>query len=237
MSHYSFDTNYECCLQHFCTTYLSYGLKDWGQTPIDVFKDGGCENMQTIEGLFSIRTPDSIAYVSVDGKDYILTANEGDDKEYGDFEEKQKSKDIFDGNKLGFEGMTANADVFDPSDATKGTSAMFNGDCEGDDCATKMRLSVGSSMIDYSDPTAPNIERLVAFGGRGISIYEVVSDTLELVWDSGSEFESKGCEFFPWAHGGIQDEEFAPINGTLFNLADDGLKETILEVSFSKISY
>jgi len=186
--------------------------------------------MQTIDGLFSIRTADSIAYVSVDGKDYILTANEGDDKEYGDYEEKQKSKDIFDGTSLGFNNMTADPSVFDPSDSTKGTSAMFNGDCEGDDCQKKLRMTIGSSMIDYSDPTSPNIERMVIFGGRGISIYEVTSsNAINLVWDSGAEFEIEGCKAFPWAHGGIQDEEFAPIGGTLYNL-DKGLQETIDEV-------
>jgi len=206
---------------------FSYGLKDWSQTTIDVIKDDGCENMQKIEGLYSIRTPDSIAYVSVDGKDYILTANEGDDKEYGDFEEKQKSGDIFDGDTIALKDMTANPSVFDEGE---GTSAMFNSECEGDNCSKKMRMSVGSSMIDYSDPTKPNIERMVIFGGRGISIYEV-SDSLKLIWDSGDEFEKEGCKAYPWAHGGIQDEEFAPVGGTLYNMADDDLKETIEEVN------
>ena len=41
-----------------------------------------------------MRMPDSIAVYSAGGQDYIITANEGDDKEYGDFEEKQKFKDV-----------------------------------------------------------------------------------------------------------------------------------------------
>ena len=88
-----------------------------------------------------------------------MTANDGDDKECGDFEEKQKSKDIFDETSLGFAGMTADVDIFYPNNATKGTSAIFNRDCKGGDCATKMRVTVGSSMVDYSDPTIPNIEK------------------------------------------------------------------------------
>ena len=211
--------------------YKSYGLKDWSEFTIDVFKDGGCANMQTIPGLYSLRNADSITIVSVDGKDYILTANEGDDKEYGDFEEKVKSKDIFNGDSIDFKGMTANADIFDPADFTAGSSYMFNKDCEGDNCSTSMRMSVGSSMIDYSNPAAPNIEKMVIFGGRGISIFEVTSDSLNFVWDSGDELEKEGCEAFPWAHGGIQDEEFAAVGGTLYNLSGDGLKETIEEVS------
>lgn len=74
-------------------------------------------------------------------------------------------------------------------------------------CATSMRLTVGSSMIDYSDPTAPMIKKIVAIGGRGISIYRLTDDGLDLVWDSKDEFEREGCAAFPWAHNGIQDEE------------------------------
>ena len=34
--------------------------------------------------------PDSIAAFTLDGKDYLLFAEEGDDYTYGDFEDKQK---------------------------------------------------------------------------------------------------------------------------------------------------
>lgn len=85
-------------------------------------------------------------------------------------------------------------------------------------------------MVDYSDPTAPVIKKLVAIGGRGVSIYKLTNDGLDLVWDSGDEFEREGCAAFPWAHNGIQDEEFADINGTLY-MADDGLRETLVEMN------
>lgn len=35
--------------------------------------------MPKVPGLFSLRSPDSIAVTVVDGETYILTANEGDD--------------------------------------------------------------------------------------------------------------------------------------------------------------
>ena len=71
-------------------------------------------------------------------------------------------------------------------------------------CANSMRLTVGTESIDYSDPTAPIFKKLVAIGGRGLSIYKFSDEGLELVWDSGDEFEREGCAAFPWAHNAIQ---------------------------------
>jgi hypothetical protein len=85
-------------------------------------------------------------------------------------------------------------------------------------------------MVDYSDPKTPVINKLVGIGGRGISIYKLEDSGLTLVWDSGDEFEKEGCAAFPWAHNGIQDEEFADVNGTLY-MADEGLRETIDELN------
>ena len=90
-----------------------------------------------------------------------------------------------------------------------GQSKYFNNECgemEGspDWCANSMRLTVGTESIDYSDPTAPIFKKLVAIGGRGLSIYKFSDEGLELVWDSGDEFEREGCAAFPWAHNAIQ---------------------------------
>lgn len=57
----------------------AYGLKSWEETPIDIIEDDGCATMPTVPGLFSVRTPDSIAVINVDGQTYVATANEGDD--------------------------------------------------------------------------------------------------------------------------------------------------------------
>jgi hypothetical protein len=56
-----------------------YGLKSWEETPIDIIEDDGCATMPTVPGLFSVRTPDSIAVINIDGDTYVATANEGDD--------------------------------------------------------------------------------------------------------------------------------------------------------------
>ena len=189
--------------------------------------------MPIVEGLKSVRTPDSITVIVVGDETYIATANEGDDLEYGDFEEKLKSKDVFDGAALGLLNASVDPAIFDPANPMSGLSKHFNSACEDEGlewCADSMRLSIGSSMIDYSDPTAPVIKDIVAIGGRGISVYKLNDDGLELVWDSADEFEKAGCAAFPWAHNGIQDEEFSDVGGSLW-LADEGIRETLEEMN------
>ena len=64
------------------------GLKSWAATKIDTVKDGECI-LETKPGFATMRMPDSIAAFTLDGKDYLLFAEEGDDYTYGDFEDKQ----------------------------------------------------------------------------------------------------------------------------------------------------
>lgn len=54
----------------------SYGLKSWEETPIDVVEDDGCSLMPTVEGLYSLRSPDAIRLVTAGEDTYIITANE-----------------------------------------------------------------------------------------------------------------------------------------------------------------
>lgn len=207
------------------TNIFPYGLKSG--FPVDLVEDGGCAMMPTVEGLYFLRSADSIASFEKDGENYIVTANEGDDVEYGDYGEKVKGKDVFNGTTILFPGMTADDSVLQ-------TAKYFHAKCDAtteEFCASSMALSIGTTMTNFSNVTSPNIYRMVALGGRGISIYKVKEDDLELVWDSGDEFERMGCEAFPWSHNGIQDEEFAAVDGVLYNRSDDDLRATIEELN------
>ena len=162
-------------------------------------------------GLDFLRSVDGIAAFEKDGVQYIVTANEGDDVEYGDYAEKLKGEDIFNGGEIAFSGMTADPSIFDPTDPTTGTSAFFNAACNDTVtayCAPGLGFTVGTATIDYSDPTAPKIVRLTGIGGRGVSIYKMGNESkgLELVWDSADSFEREGCSAYPWAHNSVTDE-------------------------------
>lgn len=214
-----------------------YGLKDWGTVPIDVVEDEDCL-LQTIEGLYTLRSADAIATVTKDGIDYIVTANEGDDVEYGEYAERVRGSSIFVNTTVGYPNMTADPIILSNSSITEGTSRFFNSDCNDTNaetpfCTGGMRFTLGSSMFDYSNPEAPNLYRMVGIGGRGITIFKITDSGLEEVWDSADELERQGCAAFPWAHNSIQDEEFAPVGGPFYNSLplDDGLRETIDEVN------
>jgi hypothetical protein len=60
----------------FPCRWYSYGLKSWEETPIDIIEDDGCSSMPTVEGLYSLRSPDAIKLVTVGEDIYIITANE-----------------------------------------------------------------------------------------------------------------------------------------------------------------
>jgi hypothetical protein len=61
-----------------------YGLKSWTTTAnnegVDIVKDDGCSQFVQNDALYSVRAPDGMALVTIDGENYVLTADEGDDK-------------------------------------------------------------------------------------------------------------------------------------------------------------
>jgi hypothetical protein len=194
-----------------------YGLKDLTTGPgADIVKDGECK-LVTNPCLFLARSPDGIATVEYEGVNYVLLAEEGSDFDLGDYEEKADSNDIFQGNgTFAYSNFTFDASFFAEGDSSAGCSANFNAECESNDLpwCSNFELTVGSSAVDYTDPTAPKMNRIVGFGGRGISIFRVPSNVqqqITMVWESGSEFEERTCADFPWANNALTDEEFAPI--------------------------
>ena len=176
-------------------------LKDWstagGTDGIDTVKDDACV-LQHKPGFKTMRMPDAVTVMQIDGTDYILSANEGDDKEYGDFESKQKFKDVLD-------SATEFDNDFSEFTCAPGACTDAAANFEG----TKMSITIGSSAVDYSNTSAPLFKGAVGFGGRGVSIW--TASNLSLVWDSGSMFEKEQCAAYPWAHNTVADEEFASI--------------------------
>jgi len=198
----------------------AYGLKSWAALGIDLVKDKACD-LTVYSGLYSMRNPDSIAVVNVDNVDYILTANEGDDKEYGDYEEKWKAKDLISSSGTPKpKGMTI---------TQQAKTAYLSQNSDGAD--SKRRLSVGSSAVDYTNSSAPQIHKTVMFGGRSLSIYKRLHSGLNLTWDSGSQLEEESCKNFNWAHNGVQDEEFSPVNGAMYNISSTKMKKTLDEMN------
>jgi hypothetical protein len=168
-----------------------YGLKPATTLGVDIVDDGECK-LVTNPCLYLGRTPDGIFSLQYEGVNYVLTADEGSDFDLGDYEEKFDSQDLFLKNgTFAFEGWTFADDFFVPGDPSKGCTANFNADCEnlGLEWCSNFEMSVGSSAVDYSNPASPKFERIVGFGGRGISVFKIpesTSERISLVWDSVS---------------------------------------------------
>jgi len=72
-----------------------YGLKDHAEAPIDIDSSDKACVPKTYPNLFALRSPDSIRTIRYNGKLYVLTANEGDDKEFGPYADMQEAGTLF----------------------------------------------------------------------------------------------------------------------------------------------
>lgn len=240
-----------------------YGLKDHGEIPIDInSKDKAC-NGKTYANLFSMRNPDSIRVIQYNGKRYVLTANEGDNKDYFGFEDNIQAAEVFQvssaklrrdippdrsdiltifvtfqGEAFTLKSMQVPKSVFDSLSSLGGTvTAPFNSNCTGIDCVGSVEISLGSSAIDYQlDPKNPTFQRMVLFGGRGFTIYELPEnpdELLKLVHDSADDMERTSCEYLPWAYNSELSEDYAMAdnmsNNTAFQFGDEDFQQELRE--------
>jgi hypothetical protein len=134
---------------------------------------------RTFEGLHGIYMPDAIDSYTAGGETYLVTANEGDAREWGDYIEPARVADLED-------------DGYGPV-CDDSPLAGFTGD------ADLGRLNV--TIANGFDADAGCYSELYAFGGRSFSIWTTGG---EQVFDSGDAFEqithAAAPEFFNSNH-------------------------------------
>lgn len=113
--------------------------------------------------IFGMYMPDAIDYYTVGGTGYIVTANEGDAREYDTFEEERK---------------------LDDSDYNLDPTVFPN--------ALILELENNLGDINVSNASGntdddPEFEEIHVYGGRSFSIFE--ANTGNIVYDSGNDFE------------------------------------------------
>ncbi|NOI98237.1 alkaline phosphatase [Vibrio kanaloae] len=166
------------------------GGKPWDSAQLDASnKDKNIGNLQSYAMLEGLYMPDSITSYTVDGNTYIVTANEGDGREYG-IKTTQKMCD-----EKGFEW---------DGDDYQGTE---NYTTEKDFCITYVDEVRGKKLdVDANHPLAGALkdnkqlarlkvikpqgtlaadQKVQAFGSRSFSIWD---ESGELVFDSGDDF-------------------------------------------------
>jgi hypothetical protein len=129
-------------------------------------RDGGIKIRNA--PIFGMYLPDTIAAYSFGGKTYLVTANEGDVRDYDGFSEEARISTL----KL------------DPT--------AFPDATELQKPANLGRLKVTNTMGDTDGDG--DFDKLFSFGGRSFSIW---TDDGELVFDSGDDFEQITADALP----------------------------------------
>ena len=125
--------------------------------------------------ILGVYMPDSIDVIEKDGMTYLLTANEGDATEWEEFVNVKDFKKIKDSIQL------------DPS--------LFKGFTQQEAEATFERMKSSGDYDKLEVLTDRGNDAIYTLGGRSFSIWN--ADTMELVFDSGSEFEEITAERYP----------------------------------------
>jgi len=77
------------------TSVNALGKRSVSEQAMDITDDGFANPVVgNPANIFALYQPDTIQSIQIDGKDYYVTANEGDDREYGDYEDLEKAKKL-----------------------------------------------------------------------------------------------------------------------------------------------
>ncbi|WP_162611095.1 choice-of-anchor I family protein [Flavonifractor sp. An91] len=153
------------------TGVYSAGFEDYSVTPVDIDKEDEKYNPQRYEGLLGIRMPDGIAAFEVNGTTYLVTANEGDSREWGDYLNENEAK----------KGAASPAGNI-KEDQVGGKVVYFGEEAENE----------SAKGYDGLDKTKDYL-----FGGRSFTVYEVNGDGITEVFTSGDDFERLTAQYLP----------------------------------------
>lgn len=129
--------------------------------------------LKNYANLYGVYLPDGIATVTIAGKTYFITANEGDDR--GDF-------------LTGASADTARfKDIVSQLDATAFPADTVNS-IKTDQELGRLTLLTKDAKGNYGDTDGDgDFDRIHVLGGRSFSIWDATTGTL--VYDSGEDFE------------------------------------------------
>ena len=153
----------------------SAGFEDHSTTAIDLDKKDDAYDPQTYESLLGIRMPDGIAAFTVEGTTYLVTANEGDAREWGD-EDQGTFYLSEDERDFGEEGVTS------PTGAITAENSGLTGKV----------VFFKTEDFDGLDP-----EKDYVFGSRSFTVFQVTENGLEEVFTSGDDFEALTAQYVP----------------------------------------
>ncbi|MCG9663286.1 choice-of-anchor I family protein [Vibrio mediterranei] len=169
---------------------VGLGGKSWQTAKLDASnKDNIVGNLKSYPMLEGLYMPDSIASYSVNGETYVVTANEGDGREYGfNTTQQQCDKQGFkwDGDEQQNAEDYANKQDFCIAyvDEVRGKKLKVDPN-HPLAVALKDNAQLARLKVIKPNQTLAADEKVQAFGARSFSIW---NETGERVYDSGDEF-------------------------------------------------
>ncbi|GGO74844.1 choice-of-anchor I family protein [Bowmanella pacifica] len=148
------------------------GLKDWGRFGIDFSNEDEVASFRTLPNVYGMFQPDSIATYSWNGATFILSANEGDARDWDAYSEDIRVKDIVDPDEFNLTLSTTLQALYDETGGKDGLG----------------RLKVTSALLDPDNDGV--VEKLHAYGARSFSIWD---QNINQVFDSGDDFGRIGA--------------------------------------------
>lgn len=213
--------------QQKVTDIYPLGYKDHGVmgNELDVSDRDSEIDIKTWAGLVGMYQPDSIANYQVNGQTYLVTANEGDSREWlkdedayfagnlaQGYVENIRMKHLFNSKGFNTEGdypahlqKIANgvkgAKLNPVTFAYCGATATEAGDCRKDGNLGRLNIAWNMGYQTNADGS-PKLDangRLTydKLYAYGARSFSIWNTQGQLVWDSGSEFEKKISELFP----------------------------------------
>ncbi|MDO8971148.1 MAG: choice-of-anchor I family protein, partial [Saprospiraceae bacterium] len=147
---------------NLATAIVPLGLKDWSNSSLDASDQapGIFFNNWNIKGMYQ---PDALAYWNAGGVEYLITANEGDSREWDAYAEIVR--------------LSSSSYQLDPV-AFPDASYLKRPELLG-------RLNVTTATGDTDGDG--DFDEIHAYGGRSISIWNATTGAL--IWDSGDDLE------------------------------------------------
>lgn len=170
------------------TAVIPLGLKNFGAAGVGLDASDKDNRIEIKEWpVFGMYQPDSTAYFRSGDEQYLVTANEGESRDYPFWPEVQrvaKLKNTKDSTKPALDEKS-----FSIHSETGG--GMAQADLLKADALGRLEVSEACGDIDHDG----DYDQLICFGARSVSIWRIVvakdgvPAQLQLAWDSGSEIE------------------------------------------------
>ncbi|MBS9461941.1 choice-of-anchor I family protein [Flagellimonas sp. 389] len=153
---------------------LPLGFKDYSApgNEIDPSNRDDKKELRSVP-VFGMYQPDAIAYYSVNGMDYVVTANEGDARDYDGFSEEERMADL----------------VFDETAFPDAATLQLDENLG--------RLQSTTTLGDIDDDG--DFDELYNYGARSFSIWSGMGQS---VYDSGNDIAERTLELTPAVFNG-----------------------------------